>query len=99
MKIAITAIQIEVDGQKTTESNGQVELHSKPKIDVDNFLDNAMNAIVDNRMGIDKEKLKEIEAMMEEVANDDSLPPEQKTKKLKSLRSCKSLKIKRSKRR
>ena len=40
-----------------------------------------MNAIVDNRMSIDKEKLKEIEAMMEEVANDDSLPPWVKNQK------------------
>jgi len=44
-----------------------------------------MKGVLDSRMGIDKEKIKEIEAMMEEVAKDDSLSPEQKAKKLEEL--------------
>jgi len=61
---------------KTTES---------APITMDDFISNAMENILDSRMGIDKDKLKEIEAMMEEVANDDSLSPEQKAKKLEEL--------------
>jgi len=62
-----------------------IESNTEPEIDIDNFYQNAMQSILDNRMGLDKEKLKEIEAMMEEVAKDESLSPEQKTKKLEEL--------------
>jgi len=54
-------------------------------VNMDDFMNEAMQGILDSRMGIDRDKLEEIEAMMEEVANDDSLSPEQKEKKLEEL--------------
>jgi len=66
------------------EVNLAKKLNEKP-ISFETFYQDAMQAIVDNRLGIDKEKLKEIEAMMAEVANDDSLSPEEKAKKLEQL--------------
>jgi len=57
----------------------------RPSIEMEDFMTQAAQSILDNRLGIDKEKLKEIEAMMEEVANDENLSPEQKEKKLAEL--------------
>jgi hypothetical protein len=44
-----------------------------------------MQTILDKRLGIDSEKLEEIEAMMEQVANDDSLSPKAKKEALEKL--------------
>jgi len=44
-----------------------------------------MQKILDKRLGIDSEKLEEIEVMMEQVANDDSLSPEAKQEALDKL--------------
>jgi len=57
--------------------------------DKDNFLQDAMQAILDKRAGIDREKLKELEAKMEEIANDESLSPEQKAEQMKLLQQQK----------
>lgn len=79
-RITPTQIQIATPTEPAT-----VEPRNKPEINIDNFFENTMQSILDNRMGLDKEKLKEIEAMMEEVAKDDSLSPDQKAKKLEEL--------------
>lgn len=63
----------------------EIDNREKDHINIDNFFSEAMKGVLDSRMGIDKEKIKEIEAMMEEVAKDDSLSPEQKAKKLEEL--------------
>ena len=65
-------------------------------ISFESFYQDAMQAILDNRLGIDKEKLKEIEAMMEEVASDDSLSPEEKAKKLEQLQELMEKEIEKS---
>ncbi|MDP2562804.1 hypothetical protein [Psychrobium sp. 1_MG-2023] len=61
------------------------EYRGKIDTNIDNFLSDAMSNIVEGRLGIDKERLKEIEAMMEEVAKNENLSPEQKEKKLEEL--------------
>ena len=62
----ITPTQIQI--ATPTVETATVELRGKPEINIDNFFEKAIQSILDNRMGLDKEKLKEIEAMMEEVA-------------------------------
>jgi len=81
-RISQSQIQVPQDPEPDPST---VENRAEPEIDIDNFFQNAMQSILDSRMGLDKEKLKEIEAMMEEVAKDESLSPEQKTKKLEEL--------------
>jgi len=44
-----------------------------------------MQAVIDNRLGIDREKLEEIEAKIEEIANDKSLTPEEKATLIEQL--------------
>lgn len=54
-------------------------------IDTSNFLADAMASIVEGRLGVDKEKVKEIEAMIEEVAKDESLSAQEKEKRIGEL--------------
>jgi len=82
----ISPVQLNIPDKPSQEvDDKQVEYRGKPEINIDDFLGNAFQNILDSRMGIDKEKLKEIEAMMEEVAKDESLSPEQKEKRLEEL--------------
>lgn len=54
-------------------------------LDTTNFLTDAMASIVEGRLGVDKEKVKEIEAMIEEVAKDESLSAQEKEKRIGEL--------------
>ncbi|MCG7532448.1 hypothetical protein MHM98_14005 [Psychrobium sp. MM17-31] len=45
----------------------------------------AMASIIEGRLGVDKEKIKEIEAMMEEVAKDETLSSEEKERRIGEL--------------
>jgi len=54
-------------------------------VDTTNFLSDAMKTMVENRLGVDKEKIEEIEAMMEEVAKDESLSAQEKEKRIEGL--------------
>ncbi|MGR3970142.1 hypothetical protein [Shewanella sp. 1180_01] len=65
------------------------DVKNKLESDNSNFLQDAMQAILDKRSGIDREKLKELEAKMEEIANDENLSPEQKAEQLKLLQQQK----------
>ncbi|BFL82979.1 hypothetical protein LFREDSHE_14290 [Shewanella baltica] len=49
----------------------------------------AMQTILDKRTGIDREKLKQLEAEMEKIANDESLSEEEKAKQLELLQAQK----------
>jgi len=51
--------------------------------------DEMMQNLLDKRLGIDREKLKEIDAMMEEIANNENLSEEQKQKALEELEKMK----------
>lgn len=66
-----------------------VEKTTKPDalghIDTSNFLSDAMKSMVENRLGVDKEKIEEIEAMIEEVAKDESLSAEEKEERIADL--------------
>jgi len=52
---------------------------------IDNRFSEMMQNILDQRLGIDREKLEELEAMMEEIANDENMSPEEKQKALEEL--------------
>lgn len=52
----------------------------------DNRFGDMMQKILDQRLGIDREKLDELEAMMEEVAKNENLSPEEKQKALEELK-------------
>ena len=53
--------------------------------DVDNRFSKMMQNILNQRLGIDNEKLEEIEAEMEEIANNENMSPEEKQKALEEL--------------
>ena len=53
--------------------------------DVDNRFSKMMQNILNQRLGIDNEKLEEIEAEMEEIANNENMNAEEKQKALEEL--------------
>ena len=53
--------------------------------DVDNRFSKMMQNILNQRLGIDNEKLEEIEAEMEEIANNENMSAEEKQKALEEL--------------
>jgi len=77
---------INVNGTSESEVDTQ---DSKPEaldhIDTTNFLGDAMKSILDGRVGVSTEKRAEIEALMEEVAEDDSLSAEEKEERIAVL--------------
>ena len=44
-----------------------------------------MQNILDKRLGIDRERLEELEALMEEIANNENMSPEEKQLALEKL--------------
>ncbi|OUR82612.1 hypothetical protein A9Q75_05540 [Colwellia psychrerythraea] len=44
-----------------------------------------MQNILDKRLGIDRERLEELEALMEEIANNENMSPEEKQLALENL--------------
>jgi hypothetical protein len=74
------------DTVKTEENsiNSTIDKSSKDK-----YFDEMMQNIIDKRLGIDREKLKEIDAMMEDIAKNENLSPEQKKKAMEELEKMK----------
>jgi lipase chaperone LimK len=60
---------------------------NKAKSDV--RLNDMMENIINNRMGVDREQLKKIEAMMAKIAENEDLSPEQKEQAIKALEAQK----------
>ena len=58
---------------------------SKDNVTFDNRFNEIMQNILDQRLGIDRDKLEEIEAMMEEIANNENMSPEEKQLALEKL--------------
>lgn len=55
------------------------------KAPVDNRFGEMMQKIVDQRLGVDRKKLEEIDALMEEIAKNENMSPEEKQKALEEL--------------
>ncbi len=62
----------------------------------DNRFNDMMLSILDKRLGIDRDKLAELEAMMEEVAKNENMSPEEKQKAIEQLDKMKEDLIKES---
>jgi len=77
-----TAASLSVENKQATENEGSTD--DKGKESGAKFSE-IMQAILDQRLGIDREKLEEIDEKIEEVANDKSLSPEVKSKILEQL--------------
>ncbi len=58
---------------------------AKEDVIVDNRFSEIMQNILDKRLGIDREKLEELEALMEEIANNENMSPEEKELALEKL--------------
>lgn len=52
---------------------------------IDDRFSEMMQKILDQRLGVDRKKLEELEAMMEEIANNENMSPEEKQKALETL--------------
>ncbi|GHF93709.1 hypothetical protein [Thalassotalea marina] len=65
-------------------------------VEKNSYFDEMLQSILDKRLGIDREKLEEIEAMMEEVAKNENLSEEEKQKQLELLQQMKEEVIKES---
>lgn len=52
---------------------------------IDNRFSEMMQNILDKRLGIDQERLEELEALMEEIANNENMSPEEKELALEKL--------------
>jgi len=70
---------------KSEASNTVNNGDTKENTVVDNRFSEMMQNILNQRLGIDSEKLKEIEAEMEEIANNKNMSPEEKQKALEEL--------------
>ena len=79
----IASSTIEVNRVQTSEQPTKPE--ALAHIDTSNFLSDAVKSMVENRLGVDKEKIEEIEAMIEEVAKDESLSAEEKEERIADL--------------
>jgi len=84
--------------KNTSDSAGNVasDKLSKAESDNTNFLHDALQTLAAKRTGLDKEKLKEIDTQMEEVAKNKNLSPEQKAEQLKLLQEQKDQLVKES---
>lgn len=63
---------------------------------VDLRFNEMMQNILDQRLGVDREKLKELEAMMEEIASNESMSAEEKAQALELLADMREKMIKES---
>ena len=66
-------------------TNSTNDSASKENTAIDNRFSDMMQKIVDQRLGVDREKLEELEALMEEIANNENMSPEEKQKALEML--------------
>jgi hypothetical protein len=77
-----TATSLSVENKQATKNDGNTD--EKHKESGAKFSE-IMQAILDQRLGIDREKLEEIDAKIEEVGKDKNLSPEERSKILEQL--------------
>lgn len=75
-----------------TNSTNNTEVSSKN----DDRFSNMMQSILDKRLGVDREQLEELEAMMEEIAKNENMSPEEKQKAMEQLEKMREELIKES---
>jgi len=84
-QIAPTYIKPETARELLAESAKTSGNKSVEESESDNRFKEVMQNILDQRIGIDRKKLEEIEAMKEEIANNENLSPEEKKKAIEEL--------------
>jgi len=80
---------------KPQTANSLLAQHNSSKLDNENNIEEVtltanrfseiMQKIVDQRLGVDRKKLEEIDAMMEEIAKNEGMSPEEKQQALEML--------------
>ncbi len=81
----VSSLLTNSDVAQNEATNSAKENASEENIVIDNRFSEMMQNILDKRLGIDREKLAELEAMMEEIANNENMSPEEKQKALEAL--------------
>ena len=70
---------------KHTAPQSATEIANEEKQQLDNRFNSIMQNILDKRLGVDREKLEELEAMMKEIAENENMSPEEKQEALEKL--------------
>ena len=85
-EIAPTYVRPETANSLLAKSEDALQTSSsKDNVTFDNRFNEIMQNILDQRLGIDRDKLEEIAAMMEEIANNKNMSPEEKQQALEKL--------------
>ena len=79
------SLLVKSEGAKNDVLHTSKSTSRKADVIFDNRFNEIMQNILDQRLGIDRDKLKEIEAMMEEIANNENMSPEEKQQALEKL--------------
>lgn len=78
--------QAEATYAKPTQTSAETLANNNAnKTGKSDFLVKVQQQLLDQKLGIDREKLKEIEALMEKIALDENLSDEEKTRMMESL--------------
>jgi hypothetical protein len=81
-----TAAELLAQNKNSQETSPTSEV-SPVKSDAvtDSRFEDMMQAILDKRLGVDRKKLEELDAMMEEIAKNENLSPEEKAKAMEEI--------------
>ena len=79
------SLLVKSEGAKNDVLHTSKSTSRKADVIFDNRFNEIMQNILDQRLGIDRDKLEEIEAMMEEIANNENMSPEEKQLALEKL--------------
>jgi len=81
-----TAAQLLAE-HKSSQSTPSAPMTNDVKSDVVSHsrFEDMMQAILDKRLGVDRKKLEELDAMMEEIAKNENLSPEEKAKAMEEV--------------
>lgn len=71
--------------QSQTISNSLYDSDLTKKIKDNSRFEDIMQAILDKRLGVDRKRLDELDAMMEEIAKNENLSPEEKAKAMEVI--------------
>jgi len=94
-EVAPTYIRPETARSILAENSTPEKSYETSESDKSRF-DEIMQATLDKRLGIDRERLKEIDAMIEEIGKNENLSPEEKEEAIEMLQKVKEEIIKES---
>lgn len=74
-----------ISARSLLEANQSNELNQEKKVHTDTRFSEMMQDILDKRLGIDRKKLEELDAMMEEIAKNENMSPEEKAAAMEKI--------------